>query len=68
MVALRLNSESTAVSGAMEFGTVIARYEQEEMPERYSTRAAYQSYINNGGPGRAVVVSIEDIASAAAGR
>jgi hypothetical protein len=52
----------------MEFGTVIARYEQEEMPERYSTRAAYQSYINNGGPGRAVVVSIEDIASAAAGR
>jgi integrase len=26
---------------------VIARYEKEEMPERYSIRAAYQSYINN---------------------
>lgn len=26
---------------------MIARYEQEEMPERYSTRAAYQSYIKN---------------------
>jgi hypothetical protein len=25
----------------------IARYEKEEMPERYSTRATYQSYINN---------------------
>jgi hypothetical protein len=24
-----------------------SRYEQEEMPERYSTRAAYQSYIKN---------------------
>ena len=30
-----------------DFGAVIARYEQEEMPERYSTRAAYESLINN---------------------
>ena len=34
-------------SGAANFGAVIARYEQEEMPERYSTSAAYQSYIKN---------------------
>jgi hypothetical protein len=45
---LRLNAEQpTATAGAAEFGAVIARYEQEEMPERYSTKAAYQSYINN---------------------
>jgi integrase len=45
---LRLNAESPlADAGAAEFGSVIARYEQEEMPERYSTRAAYVSYINN---------------------
>jgi integrase len=45
---LRLNSEQpTAVPGGAEFGAVIARYEQEEMPERYATKSAYQSYINN---------------------
>ena len=47
-ILLRLNAEQpTTVSGAVEFGAVIARYEEEEMPERYSTQAAYQSYINN---------------------
>ena len=29
------------------FGAVIARYEQEEMPERYSTGSAYKSNIKN---------------------
>ena len=47
-ILLRLNAEQpTGSSGAAEFGAVIARYEQEEMPERYSTKAAYQSYIKN---------------------
>ena len=46
-ILLRLNAvQPAAAAGSAEFG-VIARYEQEEMPERYSTRAAYQSYINN---------------------
>jgi integrase len=47
-ILLRLNAEQpTSASGAVECGAVIARYEQEEMPERYSTKSAYQSYINN---------------------
>jgi hypothetical protein len=46
-ILLRLNAEQPTAAGAAEFGAVIARYEQEEMPERYSTRAAYQSYIKN---------------------
>ncbi len=46
-ILLRLNAEHPAAVGAAVFGAVIARYEQEEMPERYSTRAAYQSYIKN---------------------
>jgi integrase len=46
-VLLRLNADQPRVSGANTFGAVIARYEQEEMPERYSTRSAYQSYIKN---------------------
>jgi integrase len=46
-ILLRLNAEQPAAPGAANFGAVIARYEQEEMPERYSTKAAYQSYINN---------------------
>jgi integrase len=33
--------------GAAEFGAVIARYEREEMPERYSTKAPHRSYIDN---------------------
>ena len=47
-ILLRLNAEQpAAAAGPAEFGAVMARYEQEEMPERNSTRAAYQSYINN---------------------
>jgi integrase len=46
-ILLRLNAEQPSAAGASNFGAVIARYEQEEMPERYSTRAAYQSYIKN---------------------
>jgi len=46
-ILLRLNAEQPAAIGGAEFGAVIARYEQEEMPERYSTRSAYQSYIKN---------------------
>lgn len=46
-ILLRLNAEQPTAVGAANFGAVIARYEQEEMPERYSTSAAYQSYIKN---------------------
>lgn len=46
-ILLRLNAEQPSSAGAADFGAVIARYEQEEMPERYSTKAAYQSYIKN---------------------
>jgi integrase len=45
---LRLNTEHVAAGLVVPtFGQVLARYEQEEMPERYSTRAAYLSMINN---------------------
>ena len=46
-ILLRLNAEQPSAVGAGNFGAVIARYEQEEMPERYSTKSAYQSYIKN---------------------
>jgi integrase len=46
-ILLRLNADQPAAADAAEFGAVIARYEQEEMPEQYSTRAAYKSFINN---------------------
>jgi integrase len=47
-ILLSLNAEQpAAATGAAEFGAVIARYEKEEMPDRYSTRAAYRSYIKN---------------------
>jgi integrase len=46
-ILLRLNAEQPTAAGAADFGAVISRYQQEEMPERYSTRAAYQSYIKN---------------------
>jgi integrase len=46
-ILLRINAEQPVAGVAVNFGAVIARYEQEEMPERYSTRAAYQSYIAN---------------------
>src|SRR3984885_2545723 len=40
-ILLRLNAEQPGAVGAANFGAVIARYKQEEMPERYSTSAAY---------------------------
>jgi integrase len=46
-VLLRINAEQPATVVTTLCGAVIARYEQEEMPERYSTKAAYQSYIDN---------------------
>lgn len=46
-ILLRLNAEQPRGAGSRDFGAVIARYEQEEMPERYSTKATYQSYIKN---------------------
>jgi len=46
-ILLRLNAEQPSATGAAHFGAVIARYEQEEMPERYSTKSSYQSYIRN---------------------
>jgi len=45
-ILLRLNADQPVTAEPRTFGAVIARYEQEEMPERYSTKAAYQSYIN----------------------
>lgn len=44
-VLLRINNNTRTSSP--DFGAVIARYEQEEMPQRYSTSAAYKSYIKN---------------------
>ncbi len=47
-ILLRINSDpALALPVVAEFGAVIARYEQEEMPERYSTQAAYRSIITN---------------------
>jgi integrase len=44
-VLLRINNENRMSSP--DFGAVIARYEQEEMPDRYSTSASYKSYLKN---------------------
>ena len=47
-IILRLNAEHTL--GPVTASTVaalIARYEEEELPSRYSTRASYQSYLDN---------------------
>ena len=49
-ILLRLNADQPSTADAANFGAVIARYEQEEMPERYSTSAAYQSYIKQPHP------------------
>lgn len=44
---LSINSEHTQAGiHTPSFGALLARYEHEEMPERYSTRAAYQSHID----------------------
>jgi len=45
---LRLNTEPASDGLLMPtFGQVLSRYESEDMPERYSTRAAYQSMVKN---------------------
>ena len=45
---LRINAERPQAQLAPPlFGAVIARYEKEEMPDRYSTSAAYRTYITN---------------------
>ena len=47
-ILLRVNAETRAPELMNpDFGAILARYEQEELPERYSTRSAYLSYINN---------------------
>src|SRR5581483_6109130 len=47
-LVLRINAEGPDyLSGSITFGSVIARYEKEEMPERYSTATSYKSQINN---------------------
>jgi len=43
---LRINSEAAKPGApALTFGAVLARYEKEEMPERYSTSSSYKSNI-----------------------
>jgi len=37
-ILLRLNADQPSTADPVTFGAVIARYEQEEMPERYSTK------------------------------
>ena len=43
---LRINSENATAGVDLTMGALIGRYEQEEMPQRYSTRAAYRSYLD----------------------
>jgi len=45
---LRINTEHTlGPVTASTVGALIARYEKEELPARYSTRESYQSYLDN---------------------
>jgi integrase len=47
-IILRINAEHTlGPVTASTMAALIARYEKEEMPARYSTRASYQSYLDN---------------------
>ena len=43
---MKINSDQPAVPDE-KFGVVLERYVQEEIPKRFSTQAAYLSYINN---------------------
>jgi hypothetical protein len=43
---LAANAESPMLGSDVLMGTLIARYEVEEMPKRYSTGSAYQSYLD----------------------
>ena len=42
---LGVNAESPMAASDVLIGTLIGRYEVEEMPKRYSTGSAYQSYL-----------------------
>lgn len=47
-IILRINAEHTlGPVTASTVGALIARYEEEELPVRYSTRVSYQSYLDN---------------------
>ena len=47
-ILLGVNSEQSRTTIRVpSFGEVLSRYEQEEMPERYSTQAAYRAHIKN---------------------
>ena len=47
-IILRINAEHTLVPvAASTMEALIARYEEEELPARYSTRVSYQSYLDN---------------------
>jgi integrase len=47
-IVLRINAEhALGPVTASTVGALIARYEKEELPARYSTRVSYQSYIDN---------------------
>jgi integrase len=46
-IILRINAEHPlGPVTASTVGALVARYEEEEIPARYSTRASYQSYID----------------------
>ena len=47
-IILRINAEhSLGPVTASNVAALIARYEEEELPARYSTRVSYQSYLDN---------------------
>src|SRR3984957_71235 len=47
-IVLRINAEHTlGPVTASTMAALIARYEKEELPARYSTRVSYQSYLDN---------------------
>lgn len=47
-LVLRINVDTASVAAdPPTFGSLLARYEKEELPERYSTAASYRSQIKN---------------------
>jgi integrase len=42
---MAINADNPSARAELLFGAVVARYEQHEMPARYSTRAAYKSNL-----------------------
>lgn len=43
---MKINVDERTPNGNLTLGALIARYEEEEMPERYSTRAAYRPNLD----------------------